>query len=281
MGRLRTLVTAATEEVRMQLAVDDIALAGAPRWIRTLRWGWESLMVAGAVLAVAWCDRHDTVALRVQWAIWGAFVADYGARLWAADDRRAFVRTNLVDLLAIVPVDLVRGLRALRALRLVRSAVVLWRVLRTARTILSTTHTWSLLVVAAGLVTVGGVTAAQVEPGITSIGDGLWWAIVTATTVGYGDISPVTPFGRGIAAVLMLTGIGVLGAVTGAIATHTVDLAHMASDSDPDDPDVAHTLHRLLHWDELSVAQRQRLTDHLVRLAADPATGPDRARDGT
>jgi hypothetical protein len=79
----------------------------------------------------------------------------------------------------------------------------------------------------------------------------------------------------------MLTGIGVLEAVTGAIATHTVDLAHMAlahmaPDSDPDDPDVAHTLHRLLHWDELTIAQRQRLADHLVRLAADPATGPAR-----
>jgi voltage-gated potassium channel Kch len=54
------------------------------------------------------------------------------------------------------------------------------------------------------------------------IGDGIWWAIVTATTVGYGDISPVTTEGRIIAVVLMLLGIGVIGAFTATVASFFV-----------------------------------------------------------
>jgi voltage-gated potassium channel len=54
---------------------------------------------------------------------------------------------------------------------------------------------------------------------IGSFGDALWWAVVTATTVGYGDVSPVTLEGRLIAVVLMLTGIGVIGVFTATVAS--------------------------------------------------------------
>ncbi len=50
----------------------------------------------------------------------------------------------------------------------------------------------------------------------------LWWSIVTATTVGYGDISPSTGLGRLIALILMATGIGLLGMITGSIATYFI-----------------------------------------------------------
>jgi voltage-gated potassium channel len=50
-------------------------------------------------------------------------------------------------------------------------------------------------------------------------GDALWWAVVTATTIGYGDLSPVTVEGRLIAVVLMLTGIGVIGVFTATVAS--------------------------------------------------------------
>jgi len=54
---------------------------------------------------------------------------------------------------------------------------------------------------------------------VESFDDALWWSFVTATTVGYGDISPVTTPGRIIAAILMLTGIGFIGMLTGVIST--------------------------------------------------------------
>jgi voltage-gated potassium channel len=75
-------------------------------------------------------------------------------------------------------------------------------------------------------VVLGGLAIYTVEGSptgrIQSVGDGIWWAIVTATTVGYGDISPATTEGRIIAVVLMLLGIGVIGAFTATVASFFV-----------------------------------------------------------
>ena len=54
---------------------------------------------------------------------------------------------------------------------------------------------------------------------ITSLGDSYWWAMVTMTTVGYGDYAPVTPLGRGVAGALMIFGIAALSITTASIAT--------------------------------------------------------------
>ena len=53
---------------------------------------------------------------------------------------------------------------------------------------------------------------------IVNIGDAMWWAVTTITTVGYGDFYPVTAAGKVIAAALMLTGIGLLGVITASVA---------------------------------------------------------------
>ena len=58
---------------------------------------------------------------------------------------------------------------------------------------------------------------------ITTLDDALWWAVVTSTTVGYGDVVPATAVGRGIAALLMLTGVGLLSVVTANIAAYFVE----------------------------------------------------------
>jgi voltage-gated potassium channel len=57
---------------------------------------------------------------------------------------------------------------------------------------------------------------------IHNFGDGLWWAVVTVTTIGYGDHYPVTAFGQGVAVVLMLVGIGLIGILTAAVASYFV-----------------------------------------------------------
>lgn len=67
--------------------------------------------------------------------------------------------------------------------------------------------------------------AERNSPGatITTFGDALWWAVVTITTVGYGDLSPVTIEGRMIAVALMIGGIGLLGVVTATLASWIVE----------------------------------------------------------
>jgi len=77
--------------------------------------------------------------------------------------------------------------------------------------------------VAGGVVVLGSLVAYHAEhptnPGFATIGDALWWGIVTLTTVGYGDIVPKTSTGRWAAVVIMLTGIAVLGLLAGSLAS--------------------------------------------------------------
>ena len=80
-----------------------------------------------------------------------------------------------------------------------------------------------LLIVLAASALEFGFESHQRGSNIHSFSDALWWAMVTVTTVGYGDRFPVTPAGRGVAVVLMLIGIGLVGVVTATVASYFVE----------------------------------------------------------
>jgi voltage-gated potassium channel len=111
----------------------------------------------------------------------------------------------------------------LRLLRLVRAGVAAAAVLRLTRGLFGHRKFHYAALVAIGVVIAGASAIFVIEggrnPSIRTFADALWWAIVTATTVGYGDVSPVSTEGRLIAVVLMLTGIGVIGVFTASVAS--------------------------------------------------------------
>lgn len=147
--------------------------------------------------------------------VWGLFAVDYLVRLRLAMDRWRFVREHLFDLAVLVlPV-----LRPLRLLRLVTALLVIERrteVMTRGRLSLYIGATTSLLVVVGALAL---LDAERGEGNVETFGDALWWSVVTVTTVGYGDHFPVTGAGRAVAVGLMLCGIGLLGFVTGSLAS--------------------------------------------------------------
>ncbi|MFY1636657.1 potassium channel family protein [Solwaraspora sp. WMMB335] len=160
--------------------------------------------------------------------IWLVFWVDYLARLWLASNRWRFVRAHLFDLIVLVlPV-----LRPLRMLRLVTAVITLTRrteVWARGRLALYVGSTTVLLVIVSGLAVLDA-ERNHPETGITSYPDALWWSVVTITTVGYGDFYPVTATGRFVALALMIGGIGLIGFVTGSLASWIVERISAASD---------------------------------------------------
>jgi Ion channel. len=156
----------------------------------------------------------------VIWVTWGLFAVDYVTRFALAKGKWRFLRSNLIDLAAVV-------LPMLRPLRLVRLLSLLSILNRTAtqrlhgRVVTYTVGAVSLLVIVGALAVTDaerGVPGANIE----NLGDGFWWAAVTIATVGYGDRFPVSPIGRGVAVALMVGGIALLGVVTATIASWLV-----------------------------------------------------------
>ena len=140
--------------------------------------------------------------------------------------RFALTPMMLIDILTVLAlVPALRGLRALRLLRLLRTR----RFFRYANPFRGLMHafeedrllfafTFSVL----GVETIlGGISLFLVErlsnPDMNSVGDGLWWALVTITTVGFGDITPVTTLGRFIGGVMMVGGLFTLALFAGVI----------------------------------------------------------------
>jgi voltage-gated potassium channel len=200
------------------------------------------LIVPALVLEEKASDpRLREIAYVTNWIVWVAFCAEFAVR-WAADRRLRFVRDAWFDLALIlvsppflVPSALqgtrsLRLVRALRLLRLLRAGAVATIGLRVSGHLFGRRKFHYTMLVGAAIVFVGALAMFVVESGqnkqIASFGDALWWSMVTATTVGYGDLSPVTGEGRVIAVILMLTGIGVIGIFTATIASMFLEDHH-------------------------------------------------------
>jgi voltage-gated potassium channel len=162
----------------------------------------------------------------IDYTVWALFAFEYLVKLSLAPDRVHYFKTHVLDLIIVI----VPFFRPLRLLRLLRVFVVFAEVVRRAKSIF--THNGfhfvvltaaALVFVCAGLVTVAEHNAKGAN--IHDFGQGLWWAIVTVTTVGYGDRYPITPFGQGVAVFLMLVGIGLIGALTATIASYFVQVS--------------------------------------------------------
>jgi len=189
------------------------------------------------------------------------FTIEYIVRLWTADlkytecgavkarIRHIFSFMAIIDLLAILPfylpfvfpIDL-RILRALRILRLFRlfkvsryttafqTIGIVFK--RKAHQLISSVFVVALLMVIASLLMYNVEHDAQPEV-FTNAFSGLWWAVATLTTVGYGDIYPITALGKLLSAVIALLGIGLVAVPSGIISAGFIEIVE--KNDEPDD----------------------------------------------
>jgi len=186
--------------------------------------------------------RHGTLLRTVEWTFTIVFTLEYLVRLWVVKRRASYVFSffGMVDLLSVLPTYLelmlhgthylmvVRILRLLRMFRILKMAKTIGEASVLARALLSSRHKIGVfLFVVMTLVCVEGtimyLLEQSVNPDFANIPQAIYWAIVTITTVGYGDASPVTVLGKMMASVIMLTGFAIIAVPTGVV---TAELSH-------------------------------------------------------
>lgn len=180
------------------------------------------------LVAAAPTGRVASILEAVIWVTWAMFVVDYVVSFSLAPRKWHWFVRHLLDL-AIVVLPLLRPLRLLRVLALLAVVNRAARGALRGRVMIYVTGAAVLLVYIAGLAI---VDAERGSGSIETLGEGLWWAFVTITTVGYGDYAPVTAVGRFIAVAVMIGGIGLISVVTATLASWIVDKVGEESEAD-------------------------------------------------
>ncbi len=161
-------------------------------------------------------SEEEAVFLTLDTFIWALFAIDLIVKIAIAPRRFAYLKRHWLEALVVV-------VPFFRPLRIVRVFLFGSRAWVGARRLVNIDF---LLVYGIGLVIIAATVVTSVEGGenasIKSFPDALWWAVVTITTVGYGDMVPLTVAGRAMAFVLMLGGIAFFSGVTANLASFLV-----------------------------------------------------------
>ena len=226
------------------------------------------LLAILASLVVVMLDSIDTIHSQyqqllagIEWAFTLLFAIEYVVRLYCSPKplRYAFSFFGLIDLLAILPgilalfygdaqylliIRVIRMLRVFRVLKLspyLRQANFLLTALRGSKQKIIV-----FFACIATLVTVFGTLMYVIEGpahGFTSIPKGIYWAVVTLTTVGFGDIVPKTPLGQALSTLVMITGYSIIAVPTGIFTAELANAMRGGDQLSHDCPSCAKDLH--------------------------------------
>ncbi len=181
-------------------------------------------------------SRYDTLLFVLEWIITILFTLEYVARLVAVERKWRYARSffGVVDLLSILPVYLslvlpgaqsllvIRSLRLLRVFRVLKMAQFIGEADFLVRAIRASSR--KIMVFLTVVLLINVITGSTMyliegpENGYDSMFRGVYWSIVTMSTVGFGDIAPSTPLGQVLAAALMITGYSVIAVPTGIVS---------------------------------------------------------------
>ena len=159
----------------------------------------------------------------IQWVCWLAFAVDLIFGIWKSKNKKEYLKRHPLELAAV----LLPFLRPLRLMRVISFGSLALQKVAIGRQLGITVK------VAVSAVFISYIAAIQITisertvegSNIKTFSDGLWWAVTTVTTVGYGDRYPTTTEGRFLAVLLMITGISLVGVITASVAAWFVKLS--------------------------------------------------------
>ncbi len=181
--------------------------------------------------------KHFRTFYLLEWTFTLLFTLEFVFRLFAVRKPWRYVRSfyGVVDLLAILPTYIslllpgAQGLAVVRILRMLR----VFRILKLSAYLAESSELWQAMIASRRKITIFLFTVSTIvvivgalmhlvegpASGFTDIPTSVYWAVVTLTTVGYGDVAPITPLGRFLAVLVMLLGYGVIAVPTGIVTS--------------------------------------------------------------
>ena len=187
-------------------------------------------------------ERFGTALKVLEWLITLLFTMEYVARIWSVKDKRRYVFSfmGIIDLLSVLPTYIalvftgaqsfmvVRSLRLLRIFRIFKLSRYVGEGQYLMRALKASQHKIIvfLLTVMTSVIIAGTIMYMIEGPehGFKDIPTSIYWAIVTMTTVGYGDIAPQTSLGQAIASLIMILGYGIIAVPTGIVSSEMISM---------------------------------------------------------
>ena len=213
------------------------------------------ICILGSVLAVlldsvaAFHDQYGAYFLTAEWFFTIVFTLEYLTRLWCIENTKRYAKSfyGIVDLLGILPTYIslfvadTQYLLVIRILRVLR----VFRVLRMVRYVGEAEQLTQALIASRRKITVFIATVLALvvifgsfmyliegeEHGFTSIPRSIYWAVITLTTVGYGDLTPHTPLGQFMATLVMIMGYGIIAVPTGIVTMELTEASRRAANT--------------------------------------------------
>jgi len=204
---------------------------------RAKRWGrrFEGPMVLAAIwILIDWYLQSKGISNQYtsfasDWLIWLLFLSELMAMLWLVNDRMRYLKQNWMSpLIVLGGLPVLWGVDTfytgiLRTLRLALTIGIFLRVSKDTRDLLSRHNLGITLFICFIILVISGLLISGIDPAFETPMDGLWWAWVTVTTVGYGDLVPATTEGRIFGSFLILMGLAMFSMLTASFSVFFIE----------------------------------------------------------
>lgn len=201
----------------------------ALHWARRLEW---PILLLALWIPVQWYleETHVITPASVRyfdWMIWLVFLFETALLTSLVRDKTRYLTNNWMNLVIIVagvPVEWVNSplVGALRNLRLLLMMYLLVRLSRRLRQFIAKGRVGTILAISFVVVILAGIIVTRLDPSMGSIWDGMWWAWVTLSHTGYGDIVPKNGSGRFFAAILIFLGVILISLMTANLSAYLI-----------------------------------------------------------